>query len=807
MNKKFYSPKIFLYFLLLFPILISAQNAKLKGKVLDNADAPLELAAIALGTNGLGAYADAEGKYEIEAPAGEYDLLVQYNGYSTYKSKITLKAGETFNLVIKLEAEGLNMNTQVITGSNYSKRVAEEVVSMEVVGKDMLKNTQIRDVGEALNRTSGVIIQDGQISIRGGNAYSYGVGSRVLMLSDGLPFMSADLGEANIKMAPIEITEQMEVIKGASSVLYGSSALNGVVNIRTRWPSSDKPRTELNMYAGTFARPDNPSKQWWNLDSIGPFGKILLKNTFSPPLTHSSPTHLPSVMGYMFSHEQQKGNWQWVIGGYNDRFQSYLEKNDEYRNRLDLKVRRISPKIPGLKYGFTGNFMKEESQRFFFSKDLDTNAYRMLQGSDDLYYHSVVNPFIHYHDSTGNSYTLDARYIVKYRSADPSAFDNGIIIKPQAQRNFGKHIIVTAGVPLTWGISRSNLYPGWRKSYMFAGFLQGELKYTRLSLVGGVRYESLGVDTVRSYTKPIFRAGINYQPARYTFLKANFGQAYRMPTVGERFISTSFTGNLFVMPTPSLKSETGWTSEIGITQGFKIGKMQGGFEGTFFWNEFQNYVEYEVGVFKNRDDNDSILFPGQPEYILGMKPRNIAQVRIAGIELKIYEELALGKFKIRSNWGYTYTYPGNMLEDSMKNVARYMKYFVQDWNKSLLNDTTAGHRIQDFRSRHLFRGDAEAIYDKFSLGTTITYTSFPEKFSTLFLVAIAFLTQDLDGFQKYGEEHAKGDWIVNARLGYQINDKLRFGFVVNNMSNREYFLRPGKLEAPRSYQVQLRFLL
>lgn len=807
MKKIITSSLIPLFFIFLFsPLWLLGQNVLFSGKVSDNSGTILSQATVQLGTS-FGAFTDSTGKFQIEAPAGEYELQINYVGHSTYKDKITLKVGEPYNLKVQLTPDGVTMGTVSITANGYAKRIAEDVVSIEVVNKELLKNTNVRDVGEALNRTPGVIIQDGQISIRGGNSYSYGVGSRVLMLSDGLPFMSADLGEANIKMAPIEITEQMEVIKGASSVLYGSSALNGVVNIRTRWPSSNKPRTELSMYAGTFSAPESAAKKWWNLDSVGTMGINLLKNTFSPPLTHSSPTHLPSVIGYMFSHEQQKGNWQWVIGGYNDRLQSHLEKNDEYRNRFDLKVRRICPKIPGLKYGFTGNFMREESQRFFFSKDLDTNAYRMSQGSDDLYYHAVMNPFVHYHDSLGNAYTLDARYIIKYRSADPSAFDNGIIIKPQIQRNICKYFILTAGAPLNWGVSRSNLYPGWRKSYMLGGFVQGEVKLTRLSLVGGVRYEVLGVDSIRNNSKPVFRAGINYQAGRATFIKANFGQAYRMPTVGERFISTAFAGGLYVIPRPSLKSETGWTSEIGIMQGFKIGKMQGGFDGTFFWNEFHNYVEYQIGLFPNRNENDSILFPDQPAYILGMKPKNIAQVRIAGIELKVYEEFPIGKFKIRSNLGYTYTYPGNMLEDSMKSVKRYMKYFFSDWDKSLLNDTTAGHRIQDFRSRHLFRGDAEVIYDKFSLGSTVTYTSFPEKFSILFLLAIDFLTHDIAGFEKYAVKHAAGDWIVNGRFGYQINDKIRCSFIANNVTNREYFLRPGKLEAPRSFQFQIRFLL
>jgi hypothetical protein len=78
-----------------------------------------------------------------------------------------------------------------------------------------------------------VVTGDGQASIRGGSGWSYGAGSRVLVLYDDLPLLSAEGADAKWALIPMENIESMEVIKGAASSIYGSGALNGVINFRT----------------------------------------------------------------------------------------------------------------------------------------------------------------------------------------------------------------------------------------------------------------------------------------------------------------------------------------------------------------------------------------------------------------------------------------------------------------------------------------------------------------------------------------------------------------------------------------------
>ena len=117
-------------------------------------------------------------------------------------------------------------------------------------------------------------ILDGQPGIRGGAGYSYGAGSRVLVLLDDLPILTGDAGDVKWDYLPVENVGQIEIIKGASSVLYGSSALNGVFNIRTAYPAS-KPETYLNTFMGVYLDPKRTEMIWWDKQPIMGGGAIL----------------------------------------------------------------------------------------------------------------------------------------------------------------------------------------------------------------------------------------------------------------------------------------------------------------------------------------------------------------------------------------------------------------------------------------------------------------------------------------------------------------------------------------------------
>lgn len=97
----------------------------------------------------------------------------------------------------------------------------------------------------------GVTTLDGSISIRGGSGYAYGSGSRVMMVVDDIPLVTPNRGEIKWEFVPLENVAQVEILKGASSVQYGSGALNREISVNSSNPK-DTPATKITLYHEWF---------------------------------------------------------------------------------------------------------------------------------------------------------------------------------------------------------------------------------------------------------------------------------------------------------------------------------------------------------------------------------------------------------------------------------------------------------------------------------------------------------------------------------------------------------------------------
>ena len=82
-----------------------------------------------------------------------------------------------------------------------------------------------------------------QIDIRGGTGFTYGAGSRVMVVLDDQPVLSSDRGDVSIHLLPMEIVQQMEVIKAPHLYCMAAVPSNSVVALRTAWPGSEPVNT------------------------------------------------------------------------------------------------------------------------------------------------------------------------------------------------------------------------------------------------------------------------------------------------------------------------------------------------------------------------------------------------------------------------------------------------------------------------------------------------------------------------------------------------------------------------------------
>lgn len=333
-------------FFSLLSFLFYAQETVIQGVVTDKSNAETLIGAtVQIGETGT--TSDFEGRYRLTAREGEVTVKITYVGYETLKQTIILAAGES-KLDFALTEAATILNTATVTSGKFEKPLGEVTVSLEVIKPSLLENNNATSVDDVLGKVSGVEILDGQANIRGGSGYSYGAGSRVLLLVDDVPILQPDAGFPNWDDVPVENIEQIEIVKGAASALYGSSAMNGIINIRTGYAKSE-PETRFSAFYTGYDSFREETKSWWKANDTlnNPEGDTLVA---------------PFEYGFSGLHKQKFGKFDLVVGGYYlDRKGFRKDEYDQY-GRININTRyRVNDRFS---FGVNANINKGKKQSF-----------------------------------------------------------------------------------------------------------------------------------------------------------------------------------------------------------------------------------------------------------------------------------------------------------------------------------------------------------------------------------------------------------------------------------------------------------
>lgn len=258
-NKFFFN---FLAFFLFFTVTIQAQQAFVSGTIRDSLNGEILVGAVVRIASGGGAVTDLNGFYTLPVPAGTVKLRFNYSGYYADSVVLSTEVGKTIRYDLRMVGSSKQLSIVVVSSSRYAQNIFEVPVSIEVIRPKLIENKCTANLETVMDQVPGVSMTDGQANIRGGSGYSYGAGSRVLMVVDDMPLLSGDAGDIKWNYLPIENVSQVEVMKGASSTLFGSSALNGVIHFRTAYPT-DKPVTTITMFSGFYDAPQRKELKWW----------------------------------------------------------------------------------------------------------------------------------------------------------------------------------------------------------------------------------------------------------------------------------------------------------------------------------------------------------------------------------------------------------------------------------------------------------------------------------------------------------------------------------------------------------------
>lgn len=767
------------------------QDATLKGTLTDAVTKePLIGANISYG-DGQGVTSDFEGNYQIPLKAGSYNINFSYIGYHPVNKNITLSEGENRVLNISLHEAVDSLSEIVVTGSIFEKRASEEIISIEVIKPDFINVINPVRFDDIARRVTGLNVVDGQANIRSGSGWSYGVGSRVMVIVDGQPMLSPDRFDVKWDFIPVENIGQIEVLKGASSVLYGSSAMNGTINIQSIKPSTT-PYNKLVAYTSVIGKPAREETKWWRM----------------PLLTNGV---------YFTRAHKVSDKFEYNVGAnmYNAKRQH--EDVEEKLARVNFNLRWF--KREDLSWGVRGNFIYSYEEDVFWWQDAGLGTLKTGARNDVENIRIMVDPYLVKYSKKGVKHDFKNRlYLVKQEySKKPYYMLNSDY---QASKKYAKNwSLVGGGNALSIFVNDAGSFGSALSANFFALYGQVEKKWNKISVVAGTRLEVYRIQNKAGIAAPpienkngekVFvspgnwRLGFNYNPAKNSFIRFNWGQGFRFPSLAERYAEASVS-DLSIFSNPDLRPEYGWTGEIGFEQKFRSKNkiFNGSIDAAFFWQEYNDLVEFLFGIYVP----DSVAQSGQtynPLDYAGFRSENISSARIAGYELTWKSNLTINSHSLKINAGYSYSYPvelNNEESGEVKGIGSYVKKLFQSNFKSAakLADTDLLDNSLKYRNRHLFTTDIEWSFKGISLGMDIRYYSYMDKIDDIFVLYIKDLGEYRDG-QNY-----KGDLVIGARGFYQINKKHNIGLIVKNASNNEYYLRPPKIESPINYTLQYRY--
>lgn len=530
-------------------------TATLSGRITDAAtDSALGGAFVLIPGTLLSAQTDARGRYRITGIApGTYRLRAMFVGYTPIvRDSVTLAAGQVRTLDLALSAAAVQLAPVSVTASRVEQSAGQSVASVSVMTQSDIAARNVVNLDEALPYVSGVTFNHGQIDVRGASGQSGGVGSRVLVLLDGHPVLSADGSETDFEALPVMDVARVEVVKGAYSAVYGSNALGGVLNIITT-PIGDDPVTTVRAHYGAY---DVPSEYRF-ADHRLSFKGIAVQHS-----RRVGPVGLRVYVGRDVSagYEQDDSASHWLYSG-----------------TVEFPMASPHPSSAYVTYS------SEDNGNFFAWRD-PQHPYEAPPGTENDWAHYgklsagatliplagqrslfQITPYYE-HDASQNHFADNADYHRASRLG--TGLQYTLAPGPEGTLTVGadaSHTDITSNILGRPAGDTSSTFVGRPQLEDYGAYAQAERQLgDRLTGSAGVRldvHHASGGETERSVSPKL---GLAYHVSSGFGLRASLGHGYRAPAAIEQFVSTTQYG-FHVVPNPSLRGERAWSAEVGTT--------------------------------------------------------------------------------------------------------------------------------------------------------------------------------------------------------------------------------------------------
>ncbi len=237
----------FFLYLILSSFYVQAQSAtansgSVKGVVItdDKDNKPVEFAQVYLKDTKYTVNADLNGCFTLTAPVGNYTLVIDCLGNNAYTTNVTINSGKLTELdTIRLTQGSIYLNDVVVTGQYRPQSLRNSVYQVRSIGQAEIKQKAATSVLNVLNTELGfrlsndMALDEVDVQVMGMS------GQNVKVLLDGVPLVDRGSNKQSLSQIDLNTIERIEVVEGPMSVVYGSDALAGVVNLITKKNTTD----------------------------------------------------------------------------------------------------------------------------------------------------------------------------------------------------------------------------------------------------------------------------------------------------------------------------------------------------------------------------------------------------------------------------------------------------------------------------------------------------------------------------------------------------------------------------------------
>jgi len=615
----------------------STSRYSLSGKVTDTSGAPLSGASIYIPDLRKGDISDANGNFQISnIPSATYAVEIKFIGYKTILKNIYFDENKTENYRMAIAVT--EQSEIVITGSSKATSIKRNPIPIVSISKQFLQQNLSTNIIDAVAKVPGIseVTTGPNVS----KPFIRGLGfNRILTLYDGIRQEGQQWGDEHGVEVDENTVGKVEVVKGPASLIYGSDALAGVINLLPPNPPAQGKiiGNLLNEYQTNNRLIENSASIAGHTNDI----------TWGGTFTHKMATNYKNKYdGRVYNTGFAETDASAHVG---------VNKNWGY-SRLGVSMYNDLQEIPdGSRDSATRKFTKQITEADTYRpivSDEELNSYKISALHQSVQHYTVYNSNSFLIGSGRLTLGLAFQKDIRREFSHPEVQVPGLYLKLNTYSYDAKYYFhERKGFSVTTGINgmyqNNNVSSGTEfiipsyHQFDVGPFVYAKKTLGNLEIAGGVRYDVrnfsneglysatnpvtgfdhvvTGSDTIgaehpfSSYRHTFSGAsgslGLSYKINNQFSIKANIGRGYRAPNISEISSNGVHPGtNMYQIGNTDFKPEFSLQEDAGI----EFNSTHVTINADVFNNNIQNYIYNQK--LQNSVGQDSVIVPGNQTF-------------------------------------------------------------------------------------------------------------------------------------------------------------------------------------------------